>query len=89
MGAGVNTADSVPCAVAIAYYVSFDVHRCALLCANLGGDTDTIGAMAAAICGGASGASGIPAEDIALIQQANHIEMEPYADALLGKRGNV
>ena len=50
IGAGVNTSESVPAALAIAYY-SFDVRKCALLCANLGGDTDTIGAMAAAICG--------------------------------------
>lgn len=54
MGAGVNTADSVPCAIAIAYY-SFEPRKCALLCANLGGDTDTIGAMATAICGGIKG----------------------------------
>ncbi|EHC62767.1 ADP-ribosylglycohydrolase, partial [Salmonella enterica subsp. enterica serovar Johannesburg str. S5-703] len=27
-----------------------DPNRCAVLCANLGGDTDTIGAMATAIC---------------------------------------
>ncbi len=89
MGAGVNTVDSVPCAIAIAYYVSFDVHRCALLCANLGGDTDTIGAMAVSVCGGASGIQGIPPEDIELIRRANHIEMEPYAYAILGKRGKV
>lgn len=87
MGAGVNTADSVPCAIAIAYYSFGDVHRCALLCANLGGDTDTIGAMAAAICGGVNGMSGIPREDIRLIQEANQIDFEPYADRILKKRG--
>ena len=66
IGAGVNTSESVPAALAIAYY-SFDVRKCALLCANLGGDTDTIGAMAAAICGAAQGLSEIPEKDIALI----------------------
>lgn len=89
MGAGVNTVDSVPCAIVIAYYASFEVHRCALLCANLGGDTDTIGAMAVAVCGGASGIQGIPAEDIELIQKANQIDMEPYAEAILRKRGKL
>ena len=54
VGAGVNTSESVPAALAIAYY-GFDVKKCALLCANLGGDTDTIGAMATAICGAAQG----------------------------------
>lgn len=88
MGAGVNTADSVPCAIAIAYY-SFDVRKCALLCANLGGDTDTIGAMATAICGGAHGMDGILPEDIQLIQEANGVDFEPYAEIIKEKRGNV
>ena len=47
-----------------------------LLCANLGGDTDTIGAMAAAICGAAQGLSEIPEKDIALIQKSNQIDLQ-------------
>lgn len=89
MGAGVNTVDSVPCAVAIAYYSFGDVHRCALLCANLGGDTDTIGAMAAAICGGVKGMDGIPKEDIRLIQEVNKVDFTPYAEKIMEKRGRV
>lgn len=88
MGAGVNTADSVPCAIAIAYY-SFEVRRCALLCANLGGDTDTIGAMAAAICGGVSGYSGIRKEDAEQIRTANQIDFTGYAEELRKRRGRI
>lgn len=88
VGAGVNTSESVPAALAIAYY-SFDVRKCALLCANLGGDTDTIGAMAAAICGAAQGISEIPEKDIALIQKANKIDFTKYADAIVEKRGQI
>lgn len=88
MGAGVNTADSIPCAIAIAYY-SFDVKRCALLCANLGGDTDTIGAMATAICGGIRGLCAIDREDILLIDRANQTNFFPYAAILNEKRGNI
>lgn len=87
-GAGVNTADSVPCAIAIAYY-AFDVRRCALMCANLGGDTDTIGAMACAICGGIKGMSGIDEDDIRLINEANNIDFMPYAVAMAEKRGRL
>ncbi|MFQ8717891.1 MAG: ADP-ribosylglycohydrolase family protein [Enterobacter hormaechei] len=36
-----------------------DPNRCAVLCANLGGDTDTIGAMATAICGALHGVQAI------------------------------
>lgn len=87
MGAGVNTVDSVPCAITIAYYSFGDVHRCSLLCTNLGGDTDTIGAMATAICGGVNGINGIPEADIQLIQDANQIDFIPYANKIMEKRG--
>lgn len=88
MGAGVNAVDSIPCAIAIAYYC-FDVHECALMCANLGGDTDTIGAMATAICGGVKGIAGVPQKDIELIQEANKVDFNPYAEAILRKRGKA
>ncbi len=81
MGAGVNTVDSIPCAMAIAYY-AWNVHHCALLCANLGGDTDTIGAMACAICGAIDGIDGILNDDKILIEEANGIDFNYYADAL-------
>ncbi|MDO5147487.1 MAG: ADP-ribosylglycohydrolase family protein [Eubacteriales bacterium] len=87
MGAGVNTVDSVPCAIAIAYYSFGNVHPCALLCANLGGDTDTIGAMATAICGGVKGIEGIPVEDVNLIREANQVDFMPYAEQIVKKRG--
>lgn len=88
IGAGVNTAESVPAALAIAYY-AFDVKKCALLCANLGGDTDTIGAMATAICGAATGADAIPADYRETILRANKVDLLPYAEAILKNRGNV
>lgn len=88
LGAGVNIIESVPCAISIAYY-SFDVKKCALLCANLGGDTDTIGAMASAICGGNTGVGGISESDIRLIQEVNGVDFDPYAEAILKKRGKL
>lgn len=50
-GAGTSTIESVPAAIAMVELAGTDPNRCAVLCANLGGDTDTIGAMATAICG--------------------------------------
>lgn len=88
MGAGVNTADSVPCAIAIAYY-SFDVRKCALLCANLGGDTDTIGAMASAICGGVRGIEGISEKDVQLIKEVNQVDFTVYAEEIEKRRGKL
>ena len=58
VGAGTSTIESVPCAIALVELAQTDPNRCAVLCANLGGDTDTIGAMATAICGEVSPTTG-------------------------------
>jgi hypothetical protein len=42
-GAGTSTIESVPAAIAMVELAGTDPNRCAILCANLGGDTDTIG----------------------------------------------
>ncbi len=54
LGTGTMTSESVTAALAIAFYCR-NTERAAILCANLGGDTDTIGAMACAICGAFEG----------------------------------
>ncbi|WP_432700163.1 ADP-ribosylglycohydrolase family protein [Kluyvera cryocrescens] len=82
IGAGTSTIESVSCAIAMVELSQGDPNRCAVLCANLGGDTDTIGAMATAICGALGGISAI---DPALKQQldeVNHLDFNRYAIAL-------
>ncbi|WP_439425365.1 ADP-ribosylglycohydrolase family protein [Oenococcus alcoholitolerans] len=59
VGTGTSISESIPAAVAIAYYAK-GVEKSAIVCTNLGGDTDTIGAMATAICGAKVGAENIP-----------------------------
>ncbi len=59
VGTGTATIESVPAAIAMVELANTDPNRCAILCANLGGDTDTIGAMAVAICGALHGIDGI------------------------------
>ena len=73
VGAGVNISESVPSAISIAYYAQ-DPNKCALLCANLAGDTDTIGAMATAICGAFKGIDYIKEEYIESLNKANDID---------------
>lgn len=70
LGTGTMISESIPAAVAIAYYTR-DVVKCAQMCANLGGDTDTIGAMATAICGAKTGLSNIPSTWQKLIDTQN------------------
>ncbi|WP_245605556.1 ADP-ribosylglycohydrolase family protein [Thermicanus aegyptius] len=82
IGTGVATSESVPAALSIAYYAK-TVERCALLCANIGGDTDTIGAMATAICGAKQGATNIDPAWIRQIDQSNSVNMGKYADQIV------
>ncbi|MBU5602563.1 ADP-ribosylglycohydrolase family protein [Citrobacter cronae] len=87
VGAGTSTIESVPCAIAMVELAQTDPNRCAILCANLGGDTDTIGAMATAICGALHGVSAI---DPALKQEldaVNQLDFTRYASGLLRLRG--
>lgn len=70
VGTGTMISESIPAALAMAYYAQ-DVQKCAYLCTNLGGDTDTIGAMAVAICGAKQGANQIPQAWKDLIDEKN------------------
>lgn len=81
IGAGVGIIESVPAAIAIAYYAQ-DPNTCCLLCANLGGDTDTIGAMATAICGAFTGAAAIKPEYIDTLNRQNDVDFDAYIDIL-------
>ena len=82
IGAGVGIIESVPAAVSIAYYTQ-DPNKCCLMCANLGGDTDTIGAMATAICGAFVGYSKIKPEYTELLRVQNpETDFEEYINIL-------
>ncbi|MBU5267442.1 ADP-ribosylglycohydrolase family protein [Virgibacillus proomii] len=87
IGAGVSTSESVPAALSIAYYAK-TVERCAILAANLGGDTDTIGAMATAICGAKQGADEMDPSYLQTINDNNKVDFNHYAQALLHYRKN-
>ncbi|MGL4676828.1 MAG: ADP-ribosylglycohydrolase family protein [Brevinema sp.] len=81
IGCGVATAESVSSALLLAYYTQ-DINKCALNCANIGGDTDTIGAMATAICGAALGVDSINPHYIKTLNDNNPIQLKPYVDIL-------
>lgn len=81
IGAGGLACESVSTALLIAYYMA-DPNRCALAAANLGGDTDTIGAMAAAIGGAALGVEAIHPDYIHSLEQANPTNFTEYTQIL-------
>lgn len=78
LGTGTMTSESVTAALAIAFYCR-NTERAAILCANLGGDTDTIGAMACAICGAFEGFEAIPAERTEFLEMTNALDFRAMA----------
>lgn len=85
VGTGVCIIESVPTAIAVAYYTQ-DPNKASVMCANLGGDTDTIGAMATAICGAFTGMHAIKEEYIVTLRKQNDVDFERYVDILLEGR---
>ena len=86
IGAGVSTIESVPAAIAMVDLAGTDPNRCAVLCANLGGDTDTIGAMATAICGALNGINAINAKLKQQLDNKNQLDFDEYARKFLALR---
>ncbi|MCA6926285.1 ADP-ribosylglycohydrolase family protein [Pectobacterium versatile] len=86
IGAGTSTIESVATAIAMVELAQTDPNRCAILCANLGGDTDTIGAMATAICGALHGVTAIDAALKKELDDINQLDFSRYASLLLQYR---
>lgn len=85
IGCGTLTIEAVPSALAIAYFTK-NPEKCSLMCANLGGDTDTIGAMATAICGAKVGIDAINPKWINLINESNKADFKYYSEKILEQR---
>lgn len=86
IGAGTSTIESVPAAIAMVELAKTNPNRCAILCANLGGDTDTIGAMATAICGAINGIESIDQQLKHALDNANKLDMTRYSNEFVKLR---
>ncbi|MGO1383485.1 MAG: ADP-ribosylglycohydrolase family protein [Arachnia sp.] len=99
VGAGVGTTESVPAAIGLFVRANGNPLTSSLLAANLGGDTDTIGAIAGGVCGAFSGASAIPVQyrekldavnDLGFVDIAEHFleyrsrQLRPFSEAGTG-----
>lgn len=81
VGTGVGIIESVPAAISVAYYAK-DPNRSCLLCVNMAGDTDTIGAMATAICGAYTGYGRIHPDTIDTLNRQNDVDFARYISIL-------
>jgi len=85
VGTSLATQESVPAAFAVLAAVPGDPWLAARLAASLGGDCDTIAAMAGAIAGACHGAGSFPAEAVAVID-AHGLGLAALAGDLLALR---
>jgi ADP-ribosylglycohydrolase len=85
IGTGVATIESVPAAFGVLAAVPDDPWRACRLAASLGGDSDTIAAMAGAIAGACHGLSAFPEHAIATVD-AHGLGLTELADALYALR---
>ncbi len=87
VGTGVATNEAVPAALALCSVAPDDPWRVCCLAASLGGDCDTVGAIAGAIMGACHGAQRFPPAAILTLRRANPLlQLEALAEALLGLR---
>ena len=86
VGTSLATQESVPAAFAVLAAVPEDPWQACRLAASLGGDCDTIAAMAGAIAGACHGAGSFPPDAIAVID-AQGLGLAALAGELLALRG--
>jgi ADP-ribosylglycohydrolase/sugar/nucleoside kinase (ribokinase family) len=82
VGAGEPTTESVPAAIAIADYAGADPARAIEISGNLRGDTDTVAAMAGAICGAYAGIDALPSEWVELVSGVNKLDIASWSARL-------
>jgi ADP-ribosylglycohydrolase len=89
VGTGVATQEAVPAAFAIASLAPYDPWRACRLAARLGGDSDTVAAMAGAVVGACCGLSVLPADAVQLVREVNELHLEAVVDGLLALRSKA
>ncbi len=85
-GTGVETAESVPTAFGLARLSRGDAWEACTRAAALGGDTDTIAALAGAMVGSCTGLSALPPEAVRKVRDINRLDLEPLVEGLLALR---
>ena len=84
VGTSVAADESIPAAFGVVMLAKGDVWKSVQLAANIGDDTDTIGAIAGAMAGACG--STAPPEKVAFLQAANELAIDALVDGLLQVR---
>ena len=86
MRTGVETAESVPAAFALALKHRDDAWAACVEAASMGGDADTIAALAGTMVGAHAGAGALPEHAVRIVREVNGLDFEPLARDLLSLR---
>lgn len=86
LGTGVISQESVPAAFAVLKLAEGDAWKAAVIAANLGGDTDTIGAISGSMAGACAGHDSLPTDRISGLAGIDLDEVGTLARALVHAR---
>ncbi|MCC5974242.1 MAG: ADP-ribosylglycohydrolase family protein [Rubellimicrobium sp.] len=85
-GTLVATHQSVPAAFGVLSLAGGEVTRATELAANIGGDTDTIGAISGGMGGATTGCTALPEARIARLRAVNQLDLAPLVEGLIRLR---
>lgn len=89
IGTSLESTESVPAAVALAWHYHEEPFEGLLAAAAIGGDTDTIGAIAGAILGAGIGRRAFPAAQVETVERVSALSLEDAARDLLALRAGA
>lgn len=88
VGTSLATQESVPAAFAVLAAAPHDAWLACRMAASIGGDCDTIAAIAGAVAGACHGVTAFPEQARATVSAVNGLRLEEVAAALLAVRGS-
>jgi ADP-ribosylglycohydrolase len=86
IGTSVQSRQSVAAAFGVVRIARGDPWQAALIAANIGDDTDTIGAIACAMAGACAGVAAFPKDRVQRLIAANALAFDPLVEGLLALR---
>lgn len=89
IGTSVASRASVAAAFGVVRLAGGDPWATALIAANIGDDTDTIGAIATAMAGACAGIDAFPKDRVEQVLAVNRLDLQPVIAGLLGLRAGA